>query len=972
MASTVRGVVNQQILRGRSDETGRLLETMRYTLRGNRGAVAVVTGSAGLGKSALISAASQRAAQLGFAVGCGLADPADADYPLALLFAAMRSGTVPLLSTETMRGLARKDDSGLWLLDALAEALAERAAEGPVLLALDNVDRADKLSRLALRQLPGRLVEMPVVWLLAGRSLPSGIGELGSADSGGAGLHIELEPLGGQAIEQLAADRLNHAPGERLRTALRSAQGNPRLAVALIAEPEDPFGLGEACTSVGTDHDRERALPERLVVDVRAMLAPLPPATLSLLRAGAVLGSSFTAKGAACLLGQTVEAAVLPVVESLVREGLLTDDGNSLTFRHELVRRAVYADVPPTVRRAMHRAAARHPSATADGLAEAAGHLIVGADPGDAYAVELLQRAAAATADSHPARAAQFAVAAFRLLGTADPAQRTAVGGCAVRMLARAGQAAEAVALAEKVSAAQGASPLDHGPALEESESGVGACNSAAALRLEADLIEPLWQLGRLDELRIRAERRLVDPTLPQAVRPLMLAQLALGTIHAPTQAVGRAAAAAALLSAPYQDMPPARPLALLALGELDRAAGCHAAALARFSARRRSVGLRGAVDEISTLFELDRFADAAALIERVEAAAGTRPEWGLRPVVAWARMRHSFASGDFDAAHSAALAVFGVDSDGPVNAWYVAEARLVRIELALLCGDPATARVALREAQDIAMPPVGDDGSWAVRLALFEGRIEGEEGAAVEAATLIRKAVAGAVGTRLRWSADWTAEAARLAVHGGDLPLAARISSMADETAARNPGVPSVQGASLLIRGMIAADTAVLSEAVEVLRRGPRRVMLAQALADCGAALLDAGARSRGVTMLDEAGALFRTTGAAGGLQRAQSRLRTAGVRRRWAAAPTRPEHGWAALTEAEQRVAQRVADGLSNKAVAADLHLSVNTVSTHLRAVFTKLGVRSRAQLIRVALTSSANAEGTAGNDALRVVAR
>ena len=956
--------MKQLILHGRSQEMGRLLETMQYTLRSNRGAVAVVTGSAGVGKSALIGSAAQRAAQLGFAVGCGLADRADANYPLALLFAAMRSEPAPLLPTEAMRGLARKNDAGLWLLDALAEALAERAAEGPVLLALDNVDRADRLSQLALRQLPGRLAAMPVVWLLAGRSAPSGIGELGPADSHSARLHLELAPLSRQAIEQVAADQLNHVPGDRLRAALRGAQGNPRLAVALLAEPEGAFGLDETRPPTSADCNRGRVLPERLVAEVRAMLAPLPPAALSLLRAGSVLGSSFTAKGAACLLGQAVEAAVLPVVEPLIREGLLTDDGNSLAFRHELVRRAVYADVPPTLRRAMHRAAGRHLAATADGLVEAAGHLIVGADPGDADASELLQRAAAAVADSHPLRAAQFAVTAFRLLDTADPAERTAVGGCAVRMLAHAGQSSAAVALAEEVTTAPVASRPDRGASLVNVGSDAGSRNSTAALCLEADLIEPLWQLGRFDDLRVRAEQRLADATLPHAARPLMLAQLALGSVHAPTQAAGRAAAAAALLGTPDHDLPSAGPLALLALGEFDRAAGRHAVALVRFRARRRSLGLRSAADEISSLLDLDRLADAAALIERVEAAARARPEWGLQTMAAWARMRHSFADGDLDAARTAAHTVLGTDSDGPVAARYVAEARLVQIELALLRGTPVAARVALREARGIATPPVGADGSWAARLSVFEGRIEGEEGAVVAAAALIRQTLAAATGTRLRWSADWTAEAARLAVRAGDLSLAARIGSLADEAATRNPGVPSMLGASLLIRGMIAADTAVLSGAVEVLRLGPRRVVLAQALAACGGALLDAGTRNRGVTMLDEAGALFRATGAVGGLQQAQSRLRAVGVRRRWAAAPARPEYGWAALTEAERRVAQRVADGHSNKAVAADLHVSVNTVSTHLRSVFTKVGVSSRAQLIRMALTSPANTEGTAGD--------
>jgi DNA-binding NarL/FixJ family response regulator len=52
-------------------------------------------------------------------------------------------------------------------------------------------------------------------------------------------------------------------------------------------------------------------------------------------------------------------------------------------------------------------------------------------------------------------------------------------------------------------------------------------------------------------------------------------------------------------------------------------------------------------------------------------------------------------------------------------------------------------------------------------------------------------------------------------------------------------------------------------------------------------------------------------------------------------------------ALTSQERRVAQLVSSGLSNRAVAAQMFLSVNTIETHLRHVFRKLGVSTRTQL-------------------------
>ena len=67
--------------------------------------------------------------------------------------------------------------------------------------------------------------------------------------------------------------------------------------------------------------------------------------------------------------------------------------------------------------------------------------------------------------------------------------------------------------------------------------------------------------------------------------------------------------------------------------------------------------------------------------------------------------------------------------------------------------------------------------------------------------------------------------------------------------------------------------------------------------------------------------------------------------------------------LTPQELQIARFVAEGLSNKEVAAQLFLSPRTIEYHLRHVFTKLGITSRTQLARLPLGDAAPAAEPAG---------
>jgi DNA-binding CsgD family transcriptional regulator len=100
----------------------------------------------------------------------------------------------------------------------------------------------------------------------------------------------------------------------------------------------------------------------------------------------------------------------------------------------------------------------------------------------------------------------------------------------------------------------------------------------------------------------------------------------------------------------------------------------------------------------------------------------------------------------------------------------------------------------------------------------------------------------------------------------------------------------------------------------------------------------------------LEEAVRLNSGTGAVHDTERVRHHLRDLGVRT--SAPPRRAAavSGWDSLTDSELKVVPLVAEGLTNRAVADRLYLSVHTVNTHLKHVFTKLGINTRVELTRL----------------------
>jgi DNA-binding CsgD family transcriptional regulator len=171
---------------------------------------------------------------------------------------------------------------------------------------------------------------------------------------------------------------------------------------------------------------------------------------------------------------------------------------------------------------------------------------------------------------------------------------------------------------------------------------------------------------------------------------------------------------------------------------------------------------------------------------------------------------------------------------------------------------------------------------------------------------------------------------------------------ALAEIGAHHNPEVPSLVGTALQVRGLLHHDVGLLGEAVRVLEASPRPLVRAGAQQDLGFELVAHDRRRDGGHHLDAVWATYRDIGAYGPMIDLQGRMRRLGFRRnQWQAAERRPAEGWSALTPAEVKVAELIAAGYTNKAASEELGISTNTVSTHLRAVFRKLDMRSRVQL-------------------------
>ncbi|MBE2320135.1 helix-turn-helix transcriptional regulator [Solirubrobacter sp. CPCC 204708] len=189
-----------------------------------------------------------------------------------------------------------------------------------------------------------------------------------------------------------------------------------------------------------------------------------------------------------------------------------------------------------------------------------------------------------------------------------------------------------------------------------------------------------------------------------------------------------------------------------------------------------------------------------------------------------------------------------------------------------------------------------------------------------------------------------WRSDAALALARAGARRRAARLAAEELELAERF-GTPRAIGVAQRAVALVADDDSTLpglERAVATLTDSPALLELATATTDLAHAQRRAGQKTGARETAALAQELAVRAGATALARRAREEALASGARPRRVA-----RSGVGSLTPSELRVAQRAAEGHSNREIAEDLFVTVKTVEMHLAKAYAKLGIRSRTEL-------------------------
>jgi DNA-binding CsgD family transcriptional regulator len=914
---------HRQVLYGRDPERARVGELLDGA-RSLRSAVLVISGEPGVGKSALLEEARDLADGMTILSGGGV--ESETHLPFAALHQIVRPvlhyvESLPQTQADALRGalglVAGGSDRFLVSLAALS-LLAEAAERQPLLCLVDDAQWLDDASADALVFVARRLDAEGIAMLFAARE-----GELRRFEAPGLPeLHLGgLDPAAAGAL-------IDRHDGVALSSEVRD-----RLVVETGGNPLALLELSPALTDAQLSGAEAMLAPIPVSARVeRAFLArvdrlPEESQTLLLVAAADDTGELATVLRAAAQLGAAPEA-----LDSAEQAGLAHVRGTRLELRHPLVRSAVYQAAPLSKRQAAHGAIASALDGEVDADRRAWHRAAASVEP-DPSVVEELEQAA-----QRARRRSGFAAAslAFERAAALTPDEEHR----ARRLIAAAENAWFAGGVERALMLLEGARPLVTEP----------------IQRADIDRFLGLIEMTRgvpadACQFLLRAATEVAPIDGERALQLLNIAGLA--AAYAGDREAGVAIGEVAR-GLTVEETPSVRMLAQLLIGLGAHAQGDFAEAAPRL---REALGLAEELDDdaagdqpVALLFAgraaLYLGDDQAAYRTHHEAAARAR-ESGALSIVTQILPRLATAelwAGRWPSA--AANAREGLQLAREIGQHDVVAQQLVMLALlAAARGSEDECRSLAAESRELAsargLGIVAELAQWALTL------LELGLGRAEEALRRCREISTTMV---VFWGALDRIEAA---IRAGDRETALAFLDVF-EPWAESSGVAWPRAVVLHGRALLSEDEneagGFFLAALDAHAEAARPFELARTELAYGEFLRRARHRVEARKHLQVALDGFEGLGAMLWAERARVELRASGQTARKRDPSTRAE-----LTVQELQVARFVADGLTNREVAAQLFLSPRTIDFHLRNVYKKLGISSRMALARLDLDSA-----------------
>ena len=926
---------------GRAPELAVLAAQIGAAGRG-QGGVVLVGGEPGIGKTRLCEEAAARAAAAGMPCVRSRAIQDEGCPPYWMFRQVVRDITTIHAPNEAQRadltviapgprsrgvppdGAAERR---FQIFESVREFLVDAAADAGLLVVLDDVHWADAPSLRLMRHLATGIGASRLVMLATYRDT-----ETGGRDE----LSAFLAALARE--DAVSRIRLTGLSQDEVACQLASVTGSqvaPDLAAAIGRRTHgNPFFVAELGRLLDSGSD---GLPEAVRDTVRARLGALTPGARAVLCAAAVLGASIDPSAVAAVTRRDV-AAVLTVLDEAAAAGIVAS-GGEWHFGHDLIRDTARAELPTADRLATHARMADHLRGRAGtSPAVVAYHLLESLPVGDAA---LAARWAELAAEEAMAQLAWEDAVAFY-----TRALRAATDQAAAGHGATGHGAAERCRLLRGLGLAQLRS-FDLAAGSSTLRAAAGAARAAGDPRLTGEVA--LAMEGFTDPAWVTLGKQLCDEALaglPADDSPLRARLLA------------RRAA-----EATYQWEPEAGPLSEQALAMAERTGDPQALRSALRARQQARGGPDGVLDRVELgtrmlalgvadsdddavlwgrLWRVDAFAqlgrinDADAeltlLAPTVARLRSPGPDWHLRR----SQAALAFGRGEFGYARQLAEESLRLTAHGHENMRTLAAALLVRLNA--LTG------------RDEWLEPSLDDFRWSppfgmVMRALWHLTL-GRRG---EARRYYQPGDAFDRVPGIRYLITY-ASLAELAAAFGDRETAGQVHRSllpyADLFVCSGAGLTMIDGSARRYLGLTAGALGRLDEAVRHLREAVaanEREGLAACAALATADLARVLVRRARTGDRSEAAALAVSAAAAAERLGMLPLLRDA----RDLGAALDGSSSAGPLTRREREIAGLIARGLTNRQIAAALHISERTAENHVQHILAKLGLHTRTQI-------------------------